>query len=457
MSVTSSNAIATDLRELSSHASVGRGMRAAFRCCAAALVIATFIMPLSESWKRSTSHSFDADQNEMEDSVRDGTFARQVTVAAIGLCGLIGIALPGEKTVRLNSIAVFMFAAFVAWCAASFMWSDDPKLTLKRWIALMCLVAVSVAIAKQFSLLQFVWLLIICTTSWLALGTAAEMSLGRFRPWESGYRFAGVFHPNEMGANCAILLISSLYLSRAAIDPRKRNVLLLVAVIGAVFLLFTSSRTAVATVLAAMALWSVMGPLKKVVMTLIGAATAAGLMCMLLAFSLFADASGIVAMGRDDDGMSTLTGRVPLWEELLEVHAERQPLFGYGFGAFWTPDRIFAISDSQGWAISSTHSTYIDLLLTVGYVGLVLCISALVFALVRFWWLEVMHPTSGYGLLAMLVVLLLGGGFLETTISSLSFNCLFCVSGLSFLLFNPDDNILGSDSLFWIAGSANRS
>ena len=270
-----------------------------------------------------------------------------------------------------------MFAAFLAWCAASFMWSDDPKLTLKRWIALMCLVAVSVAVAKQFSLLQFVWLLIICTTSWLALGIAAEMSLGRFRPWESGYRFAGVFHPNDMGTNFAILFLSSLYLSRAAIDQRKRNGLLLAAAVGAVFLLFTGSRTAVATVLAAMAGWSVMGPLKKVLMTVIVAAAAAGLLCMLLAFSLFADSSGIVAMGRDEDGISTLTGRVPLWEELLEVHAKQQPLFGYGFGAFWTPDRIFAVSDSQGWAISSTHSTYIDLLLTVGYVGLVLCISAL--------------------------------------------------------------------------------
>ena len=72
-------------------------------------------MPLSESWKRSTSRSFDADQNEMENSVRDGTVARQVTVTAIGLCDLIGIALRGEKTVRIHSIAVFMFAAFLAW------------------------------------------------------------------------------------------------------------------------------------------------------------------------------------------------------------------------------------------------------------------------------------------------------------------------------------------------------
>jgi exopolysaccharide production protein ExoQ len=174
---------------------------------------------------------------------------------------------------------------------------------------------------------------------------------------------------------------------------------------------------------------------------------------MFFAFSQFADSSGIAAMGRDEDGMSTLTGRLPLWEELLEVYAQQQPLFGYGFGAFWTPDRIFAVSDSQGWAISSTHSTYIDLLLTVGYVGFVLCISALVFALIQFWSLEVKHPHSGYGLMAMLVVLLLAGGFLETTISSLSFIYLFCICGLSFLLFNPDDNSLEADDTLRVADS----
>jgi O-antigen ligase len=416
--------------------------------------MATFIMPLSESWKRSTAHSFDADQNEMESSARDGTLARQVTVAAIGLCGLFGIALRGEKTVRLHSISVLMLAAFLAWCAASFLWSDDPKLTLKRWIALVCMVAMSAAIAKQCSLIQFGWILVIGTTSWLALGIAAEMSLGTFRPWESGYRFAGIFHPNEMGTNCAILLLSGLYFGGTAKDQRIRSGLLLAATIGALFLLLTGSRTAVATVLAAAALWSVMGSLKKVVMTLIVATAAAGLLCMVLAFSQSADSSGIVAMGRDEDGMSTLTGRLPLWEELVEVYAQRQPLFGYGYGAFWTADRIFAVSDSQGWAISSTHSTYIDLLLSVGYVGLVLCVSAFVLALIRFWWLELKHPNSGYGLMAMLVVLLLGGGFLETTISSLSFICFFCICGLFFLLFNPDDNRLETGNTARVASSA---
>jgi O-antigen ligase len=65
------------------------------------------------------------------------------------------------------------------------------------------------------------------------------------------------------------------------------------------------------------------------------------------------------ALGRD----STLTGRTDIWAGLLPS-VQRQPLLGCGFGAFW---------DSQTTAIhrvNEAHNGYLDVLLQLGFVGL---------------------------------------------------------------------------------------
>jgi len=67
------------------------------------------------------------------------------------------------------------------------------------------------------------------------------------------------------------------------------------------------------------------------------------------------------AAGRDE----TLTGRTDIWARLLPV-AMKKPILGGGFGGFWTP------GTRDAFRISGSHNGYLDVLIGLGFVGLVL-------------------------------------------------------------------------------------
>jgi O-antigen ligase len=64
-------------------------------------------------------------------------------------------------------------------------------------------------------------------------------------------------------------------------------------------------------------------------------------------------------LGRDE----TLTGRTDTWAQLVPI-VMSQPLFGLGFGSFWTTARRDFYDMSHG------HNGYLDSLLELGMVGL---------------------------------------------------------------------------------------
>jgi exopolysaccharide production protein ExoQ len=65
-------------------------------------------------------------------------------------------------------------------------------------------------------------------------------------------------------------------------------------------------------------------------------------------------------VGRD----TTLTGRTGVWAMLVPVF-ERRPYLGSGFGSFWTS------ASREYFALPDAHSGYLDVLLELGYVGMV--------------------------------------------------------------------------------------
>lgn len=72
-------------------------------------------------------------------------------------------------------------------------------------------------------------------------------------------------------------------------------------------------------------------------------------------------------MGRD----ATLTGRTKFWSILIDVTSER-PYIGHGFGVFSVPAAFLryqeGFADAFGWGASSTHNSYLEALLNIGYV-----------------------------------------------------------------------------------------
>jgi O-antigen ligase len=79
--------------------------------------------------------------------------------------------------------------------------------------------------------------------------------------------------------------------------------------------------------------------------------------------------------GRDE----TLTGRTQVWQALVPM-AMGQPVLGYGFGSFWT------IARQELYEINFAHNGYLDILLTLGIVGL---------AFYTFWLLSCVRKLHG--------------------------------------------------------------
>jgi oligosaccharide repeat unit polymerase len=307
-------------------------------------------------------------------------------------------------------------------------------MSLRRCAALLCEVVAGLAIARRTSGRQFVWFVFTCSLAWLCLGLLAELSLGTFRPFSAGHRFAGVFHPNMMGVNAALLVLAAYYLATTG-DRRRRLVVIAIGVVALVFLVLTRSRTSISAMLLAIAtMWLFTAPVtRKVGHVLFMTVVAMGISTA-VALGMFQLSTTSLSMGRTDNEIDSFTGRVPLWQVLVNDYVPDNAMLGYGYGAFWSADRIAEISKSQNWATTHAHSTYIDLVLNVGCVGAALCLAIMVLALSASLRREVASPGSGMGFVAMLIVFGLASGVLETYIGHTWFLTFFGITGVCYLV-----------------------
>jgi exopolysaccharide production protein ExoQ len=427
----SSNSSA-DIRSIDpDHADVYRASLP-FLALAVSVVTMVYMMPLSESWFRSTFEHY-TDESGFATSASEGTLSHQIALGSLGLFGLAAIFWPGGKLLRVRGLLGLVCVAYLVWCLATCLWTENFYMTSRRCIALACEVAAGLGIAKRASVRQFVWIVFACTLAWLGLGLLAELSLGTFRPWAAGYRFAGIFHPNEMGVNCALLGMAAIYLARDV--ERGRRWLYASAAAALFFLLLTGSRTALgALVLSVIATWYLKAPAgKKLVWGFVAGFTliSGTLLYSMSSFELSTDA---VTLGRTDRDMSALTGRLPLWQELIQHYVIERPLLGHGYGAFWTAEHIDEVSKSQFWSVQSTHSSYIDLLLNVGLVGAAFCLVAMLLAWLGATRLERQDARAGYGVMAIIVAYGLVDGLCETTIGITYPLSFFCIASVSILV-----------------------
>ena len=127
------------------------------------------------------------------------------------------------------------------------------------------------------------------------------------------------------------------------------------------------SATAITSLIAGLAALAGLLRIKKLG-TNLGANTLTAIMALVISFGVltfFAGGSTVGALtsslGRDE----TLTGRTEIWAELLPVVIQN-PFLGSGFGAFWTPKAI------DLYRIGEAHNGYLEVLLELGFVGLLL-------------------------------------------------------------------------------------
>jgi exopolysaccharide production protein ExoQ len=86
------------------------------------------------------------------------------------------------------------------------------------------------------------------------------------------------------------------------------------------------------------------------------------------------------------EATENLTGRVPLWQALIE-QVWQHPWLGAGFAAFWSPVNISELASTAVSGRASAHNGYLEELLNTGVVGLTIllafCLGTLTVALRR--------------------------------------------------------------------------
>lgn len=75
--------------------------------------------------------------------------------------------------------------------------------------------------------------------------------------------------------------------------------------------------------------------------------------------------------GQADGDFNSLTGRTQLWNVLIEYY-DKAPVTGFGYGAFWTNERMLEVASRVGWVAPTAHNGFLENLINLGAVGALL-------------------------------------------------------------------------------------
>jgi exopolysaccharide production protein ExoQ len=375
-----------------------------------ALVIVLAFFVVGHDLNTSRAVAYTQTVEEMEITAAGGNSLRRLAFLVVGVWGLVLLAL-GKQPWRVDPLLAGSIGLLLGLIGMSFLWADDPGMCLRRMLALIACTVAALGIARAFSLREIAWLAVWTLGALALLGIAAELRLGTFRPWVGDYRFAGTVHPNTQGPALATLCLATIGLARQ--PGRQRIWLWMVCAAAFGLLLLTKSRTTTAAIFlsigAVQLLQTRVRTTCAAVVGLTWLAAAALWTVWIGGFDPPTDFRDAFLLGRAAES-DTLSGRAFIWAEVM-YFANQRIWLGYGYESFWTSARIDTISSNLGWGVREAHCAYLDVLLSLGLVGLaalVVVITAGLIASIR-GWLATRDPA--YALpIGLLVFGLLNGG-----------------------------------------------
>jgi len=295
-----------------------------------------------------------------------GSLQRRVAFLSLGIAALVSLLMSGLYRFRVGLLGILVLF-YLSWAAVSLTWSAEPALTVRKLGTLAMITLGAFAASRCFSFRDTILWVLLSTLFYLHFGIAVEIFQGTFHPFSGGYRFAGTMHPNIQGINCALLLLSSVFL----LMTRKRPLYLLSAIVceALVFLLLTKSRTSlVSLVLAVSLFWFLALPASRKKPVILGAALTGGLL-FLVSRQVFPYLQQAFSLGRKNASETiTMTYRKLIWQQAWPYIRDRM-ITGYGYDSFWTSEHVEAFSRQQGNPTPHAHSAYVDSVLSLGMVG----------------------------------------------------------------------------------------
>ncbi len=321
--------------------------------------------------------SYDGTENITADrleSVNYGSTSFRMILAAVGLLGLI---LPSTRKPNLKSPILYAWLAFWGWLFLSVAWSVNTPQTIFKLCVLGVFALSFIGITRRQTFEDWNFTLATTCCCFILLGIVAELQLRTFIPLTSGYRFTGTTHPNTQAVyGTFAVLVGSLYFGKSW---RWTWWSLAFITIGFSAVVLTKSRTSLAgMIIGVSAIQALKARGAKRILLFVGGLgiVSVGLLVISLLGSKSQGSVGkIAAMGRTED-VTSLTGRVPLWEELM-THIGKRPLLGHGYLGFWDADRVEYLGDTFKWEIPHGHNIYIDMMIDGGIICLALFLTFL--------------------------------------------------------------------------------
>ena len=303
-------------------------------------------------------------------------------VVAFGLAAASGLALALGGWRHCRHLAVPLYLAALAWLCFAAAASVDPALSARRFVLTLLIIAMAVngllmpRSKRQFGGFLALGLLGVLVVSYggvvlwpsHAIHSAAEI----LEPMHAGHWRGPFVHKNAAGGAMALAVIAAIFVARTygLIAGASLG-------IGAgLFLIATVSKTSIALLPASLILSEALLRMRRPILrraTLIGVLATFGLLTV---GSVVIPAVHAVLEAVSSD--PTYTNRTEIWTYGLSRLGERAWL-GHGFEAFWRSESVF-YADTETFAsqAANAHDGYLDILLTTGIPGLLLCLGAFV-------------------------------------------------------------------------------
>lgn len=281
-------------------------------------------------------------------------------------------------------ILLFLFLGLL-----SYLWSILPLGTTQRVLQLTFSTILAAYLGYKYSdrsLLDILfWFFVVVTiASYLLVAVLPGAAIMSTYPHEGAWR--GAFsHRNYLGSLAAFGNALAVLTFVVAKNDRIRKIVAILLFLGTLVLIILS-RSATGLVLMVFLniifviamgwifIWNKLKPIFKsgIILSII----AMIILMVLNSGKLFS------LIGRE----STLTGRIPLWQYLINVVSNHNIVIGFGLGTIWNflSFKEQAAAD-LGWEfqVVNGHNGYMDTLLYLGIVGLVLLIMISIQALVQ--------------------------------------------------------------------------
>lgn len=354
-----------------------------------------------------------------EEGDAEGSALDRVILSGI-LC--LGFFLLAKRKLGWSSVIkdnVWLFLLII-YMLISISWSDIPYISFKRWIRELIAVVMAFVVlteqdprqAVQSILRRTVYILIPFSLVLIKYYPQYGVEYG---PWVGELMWVGVtVQKNGLGRLCLIsvfFLIWTLirrWQGRELVTGKYQAHAEVLLVAIALWLLVggggisTVSATAVAALTAGLVmLLSLLWMQRR--RSYWGTKISGVIIAVILIYGIvlpFVVAGGSVdsfltsALGRNQ----TLTGRTDIWAKLLPF-IEQNPIFGYGFGGFWT-----STTQKIVYGVKEAHNGYFAACLELGVIGL-LMITMFLWSIIRKAQRAMVHDTD-WGILCLCFVLM---------------------------------------------------